>query len=830
MVYSDIVDASRTHFIIISSNYNDALEFIGTKVNIKTWIPDNVITTDNTKFRYEFKSGGPVFNEANLSSDKFKNRVILSTKINDTNERAITLLTQQNLAHNIKFINKDNDFTKPRIIFTKYNVTNKVVNNNQHLFNPPNNNGVGEINLKQINLLDVSLNIDNTNNNVVETTDNTYKKFNRLNCYFNIYKPFVNSDYYKFKLTDFVDISFAIQNDPITSPDKNKVIVNPKLVTVVNNFASNTMVNYDETDFTQLFHYQDLNNMAPQDVSLVLSLPLNTNLIYQNDNILLHNKFDNISRIKLDLIYPDSQASGNIVPGYSDICINFVVNKEYDNKPDLYGKIYLTSDFTYLNARVLDHDNDFYSFNADEFSDNKVYLSLGNSITGITQRDLFTKMKLEMETDTTITITTSSKKVGNVKKIYFSKHVNSSNIETEIRNRKYLLNENYDYNYDSILYNNIQESSVKIDVQQNLLDYYHGYTDDFSYNIYNSRFNSLGLLNNEISSNQFDMGRGKKGGGLDISYQSSNNNFYITDRADVSYNTVNNKLRFNNFSIDSGLGDAALINTPISNNQINYDYRYNYDKTFYNDIFLTINYDYGLDIKDLSFNTLPQYGDNLVLNFHKIILTTEFTALPGSDFTNVDCVFIYHDPYDERTPEEFQYPYNNIEITNNPNIDSLSRAIVLLPAAVSSVTNTTFIPAKNGSNLSRKHIQGLVGMNNIPALLSVLPYDDNFIVGRGFVNQYQIEDECKTYTERVEDKLNSQKHISVKQAVDNTRNVNGISKSTNFANVVRSRGRNQGNRISAVENCKVDLATITNYKTPFTNPMWKRSNNSGKYR
>ena len=831
MVYSDIVDASRTHFIIISSNYNDALEFIGTKVNIKTWIPDNVITTDNTKFRYEFKPGGPVFNEANLSSDKFKDRVILSTKINDTNERAITLLTQQNLAHNIKFINKDNDFTKPRIIFTKYNVTNKVVNNNQHLFNPPNNNGVGEINLKQINLLDVSLNIDNTNNDVVETTDNTYKKFNRLNCYFNIYKPFVNSDYYKFKLTDFVDISFAIQNDPITSPDKNKVIVNPKLVTVVNNFASNTMVNYDETDFTQLFHYQDLNNnMAPQDVSLVLSLPLNTNLIFQNDNILLHNKFDNISRIKLDLIYPESQASGNIVPGYSDICINFVVNKEYDNKPDLYGKIYLTSDFTYLNARVLDHDNDFYSFNADKFSDNKVYLSLGNSITGITQRDLFTKMKLEMETDTTITPTTSSKKVGNVKKIYFSNHVNSSNIETEIRNRKYLLNENYDYNYDSILYNNIQESSVKIDVQQNLLDYYHGYTDDFSYNIYNSRFNSLGLLNNEISSNQFDMGRGKEGGGLDISYQSSNNIFYITDRADVSYNTVNNKLRFNNFSIDSGLGEAALINTPISNNQISYDYRYNYDKTFYNDIFLTINYDYGSDIKDLSFNTLPQYGDNLVLNFHKIILTTEFTALPGSDFTNVDCVFIYHDPYDERTPEEFQYPYNNIEISNNPNIDSLSRAIVLLPAAVSSVTNTTFIPAKNGSNLSRKHIQGLVGMNNIPALLSVLPYDDNFIVGRGFVNQYQIEDECKTYTERVEDKLNSQKHISVKQAVDNTRNVNGISKSTNFANVVRSRGRNQGNRISAVENCKVDPATITNYKTPFTNPMWKRSNNSGKYR
>ena len=820
MVYTDIVDASRTHFIIISSNYNDADKIIGTKVNIKTWIPDNVITKDNTNYHYEFVSNKTVFNEANLSSEKFKDRVILSTNINDTKKRPITLLTQQNLAHNIKFINKDNDFRKPRIIFIKYNKTNDVVNTNQYLLNATNN----EINLKKNYLLDTSLNIHNTENDVLTTTTDSYKNLKRLTCYFNIYKPFVNSDYYKFKLTDFLDITFALQNQNAAS--RNNINVFPKEVTVVNNFESNTMVNYDVNNFTQLFYYiqKNANNIAPQDVSQVQAVELNENYPYEDDNILLHNKLDNISTIKLDLIYNDYT-----IPGYSDICINFVVNKKYDNKAKSYGKIYLTSDFTYLNARVLDDNNDFYTVNADKFSDEKVYLSLGNSITGITQRDLFTKMKLEMGTDITITPTTSIKKIGNVKKIYFSKHVNSSNIEIEISERKYLLNENYDYNYDSILYNNIQESNVKIGVEQNLLDYYHGYTHDFSYNIYSSRFNSLGLLNNEISSNQFDMGRGLGlglgsglGKGLDISYQSSNNNFYITDRADLSYNSLNNKLRFNNFSIDSGLGEAALINTPISNNQISYDYRYNYDKTFYNDIFLTINYDYGLDIKELSFNTLPQYGDNLVLNFHKIILTTEFTALPGSDFTNVDCIFIYHDPYDERTPEEFQYPYNNIEISNNPNIDSLSRAIVLLPAAVSSVTNTTFIPAKNGSNLSRKHIQGLVGMNNIPALLSVLPYDEDSILGRGFVNQYQITDECKTYTERVEDKLNSQKHISVKQPVDNTRNVNGISKSTNFANVVRSRGRNQGNRLSSVEICKVDPATITNYKTPFTNPMWKR--------
>jgi hypothetical protein len=112
-------------------------------------------------------------------------------------------------------------------------------------------------------------------------------------------------------------------------------------------------------------------------------------------------------------------------------------------------------------------------------------------------------------------------------------------------------------------------------------------------------------------------------------------------------------------------------------------------------------------------------------------------------------------------------------------------------------------------------------MNNIPKLLSVLPYDEDSIIGRGFVNKFQITDECKTYTNRVEDKLNSQKHISVKNPMEN--NVNNITKLKNFANVVRSRGLNQSNRITAVENCKVDPASINNYTTPFTNPMWRRS-------
>jgi hypothetical protein len=800
MVYSNIVDASRTHFIMISPNYNENLQNIGTKINIKTWLPTD-ITDDNSA--YQFSSTGKVFGEDNLSSEKFKNRVIFSSLINDDDKRPVTLLTQQNLFHNIKYIHKNDDFTQPRLLFIKYNVTNNVVNNNQYLFTPVDN----KTNLSEVNLIDGSLNMFNTDNEIIAINDDTYKSLERLSYYYNFYKLFVNSDYYNFRFTDYVDLSYVLQNRTISEFNHNLLKVNAKTVSLENNFASNTMLNYDETNFKQLFHFQnENNNTKAEDVSYVITLPLIQNIDYDYDNILLHTKLDNISRIRLDLIYPDLSSASDIITGYSDICINFVVNKGYDYYSKLHGKLFLTNDFTYLNARVLNHNNDFYTTNAGKYDDNKVYLSLGNSITGITQHDLYTKMKLDIETIDTVTVTTSTKKIGDVKKIYFSKSVNSSNVATEIKDRTYLLEEEYDYDYVNILYNNIHESNIKNNIDLNLLDFYHDYSGDFSQNIYNHRFNSLGLLNNEISSNKFD-----------VSYQSSNNNFFITDTTDISYNNIDYKLRLNN----SSTSDTTLFGNPITNNLLNYDYRYNYNNTFYTDIFFTINYSYGTDINELSFNTLSQYSNTLLLNFHKIILTSQFNTLPGSDFTNVDCIFIYHDPYDDSSPDEFKYPFNNIEISNNPNIDTLSRAIVLLPNAFSSVTNSTIIPAKNGSNLSRKQIQGLVGWNNIPALLSVLPYDENTIIGRGFVNQYQITDECKTYTDKVEEKLNSQKHISVKNPVDNTINTDNVPKTRNFANLVRSRRRNQN--ISVAENCQIDPATIQNYTTPFTNPMWRRT-------
>jgi hypothetical protein len=808
MVYTNIVDASRTHFILFSSNYNDDLSFIGTKINIKTYIPREIATNSNF---YQF--GNSVFNETDFSSEVFKNRVILSAKINDDNKRSVTLLTQQNLFHNIKFIQKDNDFNKPRVIFTKYSVTNNITNNNQYLFNSINN--ITDLSLVNIN--DISLNINNTDNEVIGINDSTYLNLTRLSYFFNIYKPFVNSDYYKFKFSDFIDLSFTLQNNSnITEISNNLLEIYPKNINLTNNFASNNLINYDENNFTNLFKFDYYgpihSHIFAMDVSTIFPFEFNQNNKYNFDNILLYNKIDNISTIKYNFNYPNFSSTSNIIDSYSDICINFIILKGYDYFSKEYGKIYLTSDFTYLNSRILGFNNNFYStnvINSSGLDNSMIYLSLGNAITGITQKNLYTNIKLDIQSEEVTTETLSFKKLGNLNKIYFSSSINSINVDNTIKNRNYLLEENYDYNYTNILYNNIQESNQK-NLDFNLLDFYLNYNSDFSQNIYNHRFNSLGLLNNEISNNQFD-----------VSYVNTNNQFFINNRTDISYLDLKHKFRFNSTSVNSSNADTVLFNTPISNNSLNYDFRFNYNSTFDVDIFFTLNYNYGSSIDDLSFQTLNDYGDNLLLNFHKIILTSNFVTPAGSDFKNVDCVFIYYNPYDDNTPEQFRYPYNNIEISNNPSIDTLSKAIELLPGADTSVTNSTFIPAKNGSNFSRKKIQGLIGLNDIPRLLSIKPYDENFIIGRGFLNQYQIEEECKTDTQRVQDKLNSQKHISVKNPLVNNLNTNKVPRTRNFAYIVRNRKQNQN--LSRAETCEIDPATIQNYTTPFTNPMWKRT-------
>lgn len=291
----------------------------------------------------------------------------------------------------------------------------------------------------------------------------------------------------------------------------------------------------------------------------------------------------------------------------------------------------------------------------------------------------------------------------------------------------------------------------------------------------------------------------------------------------ASYEVINTSLRFKfkDLSYDNinyNLNNAITIESNLYSSIINYDVRYNYGNYFIAttklDILLQDSSNAGLlDLyKNYPFNypLIGKYDNSYSrINFYSLQVVNLFILSLGSDFENVDCIFVYHDPTTETDPS-FLYPYNNIEIKRDTEIDTLEKAIVLLPGARTSNTNSTFIPARNGSNLSRKMIQGLIGMNNVPKLLSIVPYDKNVIIGRGFANQYQIGDTCKDDEAQIKNKINSIKHYSAK---DNATTPNNTLKNVNFANIVRSGARN---RLS--QNC-IDTLRAGTQTTNITSPI-----------
>ena len=260
------------------------------------------------------------------------------------------------------------------------------------------------------------------------------------------------------------------------------------------------------------------------------------------------------------------------------------------------------------------------------------------------------------------------------------------------------------------------------------------------------------------------------------------------------------------------------------NSDNGYDLRYNYNEYFYVynelDLLLLLN---AFKVNNNYFLDYYGYGYGL-LNFYSLTISNLVKTSGASDFTNVDCIYIYHDPINDPDPR-YRYPNNNIEIKRDNEIDTLSKAIEQYRGSGSrtSTTNAAFIPSQNGSNLSRKMIQGIVGLNNIPKLLSIIPYDPNSIDGRGFSNQYQITDNCISATcDKIEVKQNAIKHESVK---NNALFSSNSLKKQNYANMVRSNIRNKVSQecIKKIQSSNISVTTIpcTNnvdikkYTTPF---------------
>ena len=183
----------------------------------------------------------------------------------------------------------------------------------------------------------------------------------------------------------------------------------------------------------------------------------------------------------------------------------------------------------------------------------------------------------------------------------------------------------------------------------------------------------------------------------------------------------------------------------------------------------------------------------------------------NNDFSNVECAFVYYDQNVTSDPS-FQYPNNNIQkidLSINQTFDSVINNI----PSIAGSKNFAFIPDKNSNNLSKKQIQGFIASNNIGALLSIKPYDPDFIDGRGFATQFQINDSCLTYADRVKNKMTN--------TFSSTKNDSNTIKKFNFANIVRRPNNLLVNSCST----SIDYSSITNYNVP----LFFFKTNRGRY-
>jgi len=733
--------------IITKNNKNDYNGNNGIKIISKNFNIFSKINTDSDKNKYydinEFQN-----------QDIIKNKIILSYKyrttglLRDINIRDTNLITKYNLKNNIKHFYYYKNGS--RIIFTKSNAT---VSNDLYLVD--------------FSVVDWYVKINNNEVSSEEIKDNSFIELN-----YNFYNKYKNSDYYNFKFRDFIDLS-NILNISSRATYNNNYQITYNNIELSNNFLDNSYINYNINDFQTIYCLSDnsINILNP------------TNFNDNSDNILIYNKLGNNTTINVDY-----KKKSSIDYSLKDISINFEIIKTPNIYSKYYGKILLNSNFTYLNTNVLGNNSDIPEFLN---NNSKVYLSLGNGITGLTQKKIFNNIKF----------TTDNANLNKIKKINFTKPANIPNKSSNYNNN-YLLNDSSYNDNETNIFSVIKKlpkdgpTGLSNKVQDiDLINFFSSISGDISKNIFLTGFKNIEVSNNNINYDFFD-------------------NSYNSTNVGISNDTIIIKSQ-EEFRIETTPSNFTGLSSP--NYNIKYDFRYNYNEEAFSILLLTFTY-----------NDSQNYISNVPLNFYKAILSNKYITLEAGDFKDVACIFIYHDP-EKTTNALYEYPNTNIQVIDNITIDNLSKAIELLPNANTATSNSIFIPARNGSNLSKKQIQGLIGFGKeaIPRLLSIEPYNDNFRIGRGFNNQFNLNDGTLdpsnlklTNSEVVALKYNSQKHSSQKQT-------NNITNKRNFADLVKSSSRSRNINLKALSSCINEPPNIPKekYYTPFR--MFKT--NKGNY-
>jgi len=797
---SSIISNNRNNYIILTNNIID-ISNGGSLLYIKTNISD--LSNNNTDISWQ-----KLLQSLDNSNNTYKNRILLSGKIINNNGSSTTstsccLISQNNIKNNMKFIFDSSNNKNGKILFVKN--LNTYDNSYNYLFNDLSNTFFGKNNINPYNIYN-SLTIKN------DTSYNRYRF--HLNYYFS------NSDMYQINIRDYLYskysnfvLNYTNTTYTITSVTNDFSFINTTI-------DSSSVINFKNSNFTRLL----IDNATKSNTSNNFTTDNSFTILEQNTpyriirNILSYNKltldFKHVNYYDFSSSFSSSSINNiNTINTISTFLIktnnlNIIQNIKKNSKIIFGSK----KSIILHNVKVLDYNSDLYSkpitFNGipnktlqGDFS-NTIFLGLGNRLTGITQHDIYNHAHFF----------TNSKQKSIVT---LKKNINTNNINTNFnfqslipsKNNYYLLdiclnytsinnshNINNTINYNVILYNNTISQLGKV-FNIDLTTYFNALTN----NNFKNSFKNLATINNisNICGEIYSISNEQINSEINVKFKN-----FIRD-SDINDFTIKNDENIKLFNIRQLLNEDnnILLTSPI-----NYDLRFNYNKIFniFNDLDIYLN-----NVSE-SLGLKNTYYDFEIINFYSIRFANFVITTGGSDFTNVDCVYIYHDPIND--PEErFRYPNNNIEIRFDNDIDTLSKAIEQYRGTGSrtSTTNAVFIPAQNSSNLSRKMIQGLVGLNNIPKLLSIEPYDPNFINGRGFINQYQLYDTCITSNcDKVAVKQNAIKHDSVK----NNRIYSSNSlKKQNFANIVKSNSRNKLSQACINNNTTLNnVVTINN--------------------
>ena len=502
-------------------------------------------------------------------------------------------------------------------------------------------------------------------------------------------------------------------------------------------------------------------------------------------------KIDSIFLRRLDFSYNNngSDASNLKIFGFAySPNINI-----FENRQQYSNKLYLTNNLIYLNAKVFPSDisnNDNIKLKNNH---KKIFLSLSDSnncCTGLTH-NLLNNDIIKLKNN-------NNDGSLDINKIYIN---NQSSYKTynNSRLKNYFLNDiSYDYHCTHINSyrldgENVKEFSINLHDELNKIinnSFNNNRFYDFS-NIYSDNINEFLYLNgrnNSIINDISYLGIDKFNDvSNNIKFQINDLSYYYTNRIsnpiiDIKYDSSYHKLE----TLDSNL---ASLYVKTFDKHFGSKFKFNYNNDIIIDTNLYIIYDNG-ELNDLSYNLNDNIG--FILNNYLDFKITFFITPGDSDiFEKVDCVYIWN-----KKEDRYRYPNNNIDICRNFNIDSFSSVILSLQNQLGDekVVNYSFVPKKNGSNLTKKQIQSYIYNNDIPKLLSIKPYDPNFIDGRGFINQTTLDDTPLNRKDKIERKYNSQKHSSVK-------NINVVKKN-NYADLLRNPIRNRGlNRTNQLLDC-----------------------------